>query len=268
MQAWFQLLAATSWVIAGMVFVTGSLNSIFGWNLGVKTPGSMIEALPSDFPTIVLLTLFTALLGGVFYVLGNFKQTLKFIRKHRWLILGSIALVTATAVIGLRLAMPNLGLELAVQGGNSTKAQALLQKRDYPVKKLNDLLYWSLQSEDYALTEMMLSQGADINRRRGEFNSPLLHDAVMFFPASATDFLLAQGIDINAQDDLERNALHILLSYRVNHVTTDEAEMLALVQRLVDAGIDINVTSSLSKTPIAIAQNKGYETVVAYLEQL
>ncbi len=151
-----------------------------------------------------------AILGAIFYALGNLKRTWALLRRYRWFMLIGLALTTALIIIGIPMAMPNLMLEIAVQDGNSAKAQSLLQKRDYPDEVLNDLLYWSLKSDDQTVTQMMIDQGADIHQRQGEFNATLLHNAVAFMPASATDVLLEKGIDVNAQDDHQRNALHSL----------------------------------------------------------
>ncbi|MEM1291672.1 MAG: hypothetical protein AAGH67_09375 [Cyanobacteria bacterium P01_H01_bin.162] len=268
MQAFFQLLSVITWYVAGLVFVAGSLNALFDLNLGLKAAGASTDALPSDFSTIVILTIFTLLLGAVFYVLGNFRQVLRVMRRYRWPLLGGLALITALTVGGVSLAMPNLMLEMAVQGGDSAKAQSLLQKRDYSEETLNYVLYWAVESEDYVVSEMMLEQGADINHRRGEGDNTLLNYAVMYFPASSTDFLLTQGIDVNVVDEFGTNALHDLLNYRENNVTTDEAEILALAQQLVDAEIDTELTNTFGDTPLSIAQDQGYETVAAYLEQL
>lgn len=115
----------------------------------------------------------------------------------------------------------------------------------------------------------MLEQGADIQYRdKYSLDSTLLHDAVTFFPASATDFLLTQDLDVNALDDFDKNALHNLLSYRANNLETDETEILALTEKLVDAGIDASATSSLDQTPLAIAEEQGYTTVAEYLSAL
>ena len=268
MQAFFQLLSVITWYVAGLVFVAGSLNALFDLNLGLKASGASTDALPSDFSTIVILTILTLLMGLVFYVLGDFRQVLQFTRRYRRPLLGGLVLITALTVGGVSLAIPNLMLEIAVQDGNSAKAQSLLQKRDYSEDTLNYTLYWAVESEDYVVSEMMLEQGADINHRRGEGSNTLLNYAVMYFPASSTDFLLTHGIDVNVVDEFDTNALHDLLNYRESNVTTDEAEILALVQQLVNAGIEIDITSSLNETPLSIAQKQGYETVAAYLEQL
>ena len=59
-----------------------------------------------------------------------------------------------------------------------------------------------------------------------------------------------------------------LLSSRANRMDSDESEILALAKKLVEAKIDVNTTNSFDKTPLAIAQDKGYDSIVTYLEQL
>ncbi|MEO1591111.1 MAG: hypothetical protein AAFU71_07445 [Cyanobacteria bacterium J06632_22] len=265
MPAFLQLMGVLIVLAAGMTLIAGSLNTLFDWNLALKIGGSAID-LPTDFTEVVIVSILLALLGGLFYGLGNIDRVFDWVRRYRWRVLIGLAATVALVIIGTPALFPNLSLELAIQGGNSAKAQALLQKRNYPPDVLNDLLYWSLMEEDPIVTQLMLDQGANINHRRGEFNSTLLHNAVLFMPASATEFLLVHGIDVNAMDTYNRNALHELLKHRANNTADDEAEILFLTQQLVSAGIDITATNTFDETPLTLAQAQGYDTVIAYLQ--
>ena len=252
---------------AGMVLLLGSLNALFGWSLALKIGGSVAE-LPTDFTEVVILSVVLALLGGLFYGLGNIDRVFDWVRRYRWRVLAGLATVVALAIVGTAQIMPTIALELAVQGGNSAKAQTLLQQHSYSPDTLNHLLYWSLQEEDTTVTQLMLDQGADLNHRRGEFDTTLLHQAVLFMPASTTEFLLANGSDVNAKDTYDRNALHELLNRRADTLAASEAEILALTQQLVTAGIDTTAVNAFDKTPLTLAEEQGYTTVVAYLQQL
>ncbi|MEO0756921.1 MAG: ankyrin repeat domain-containing protein [Cyanobacteria bacterium J06648_16] len=265
MQAFFQLCASIAWTLAAMFLVGGSLNVLFDLDLAFKVVGSA-EALPTDFAGVFGLTALALLIGAGCYAIGNAQLLLKLARRHRWPLLGGVVLVTAAIAVWIASALPELRLEMALTGGNSTQAQTLLQKHEYSGEVLNEMLYWSLKSEDFASTEMMLAQGADINHRRGEFDSTLLHSAVLFFPISATRFLIDNGIDVNAKDAFDRNALHDLLTSRARNLESSEAEILSLTQQLTNAGTDTEAVNSFGKTPLTIAQEQDYETVVAHLE--
>ncbi len=266
MQAFLQLSGLITWYITGTIFIIGGLNALFGWNLALKSYGSSID-IPSDFTEVVIITVVLAVLGSILSGLGHIDRVLDWIRSHRWTVLIGLAAVALLTTVGLSKVLPNLTLEFAIQGGNSAKAQALLQKHDYSLEVLDNLIYWSLMEEDPIVSQMMLDQGADINHRRGEHNSTLLHSAVLFMPVSATEFLLANNIDVNMKNTFDFNALHSLLKYRADNMTADEAEILLLTQQLVTAGIDTTPATSLDETPLDIAQDQGYETVVAYLKE-
>ncbi|NJN72599.1 MAG: hypothetical protein HC799_07180 [Limnothrix sp. RL_2_0] len=144
----------------------------------------------------------------------------------------------------------------------------MLAKRDYPDEVLNDLTYWSLINEDYGLTETMFEQGADINHRRGEFNTTLLHNAMLYFPATATDFLLEKQIDLDAQDDLGRTAFHHLISYRENNIEgATEADILAIAEKLITAGADSDIADQNDQTALTLAETKGYDSIVQLLQK-
>ncbi len=259
MQAFLNLMSLSLFFVAILILITGSLNAIFGWSLGIKVGASSMP-LPDEFGTVVILAIVIALIGGFFYIIGNLKQTGAFLKKYRWYVFSGLVVAIAAGVIGLANFLPNLSLELAVQGGNE-------QKHDYPADVLNNLTYWSLKNEDFELTKKMLAEGADLQHQRGEFRTTLLHEAVAYFPPTATDFLIEQNIDVNAQDDFQMTALHRLLSYREGNLEgTDEAEILAIAKSLVAAGADLTLKSEFDKTPIEIAKDKNYTTIVTFFE--
>ncbi|MBE9030362.1 ankyrin repeat domain-containing protein [filamentous cyanobacterium LEGE 11480] len=266
MKAFVQLMGLLTLIAAGMTLITGSLNAIFDWDLGLKIGGSSIP-LPPDFFSVVAVALLLVIIGGLFFLIADAKRVFRFIRRYRWRVLIGLATTIAVLVIGFPYAMPNLSLELAVQEGDSAKAQAMLDQRQYPTAVLNDLTYWSLKNQDFILTKKMLDRGADINHRRGEFKSTLLDAAVHFFDPSATEFLIQQGIDLNAQDSLGRTALHTLITYRRTNVTgADEAQILALVKQLVTAGANPKIENQAGKTPLQLAQDMQYNTIVEFLK--
>lgn len=266
MQAFFELMSLLILIAAGLTLIAGGLNAIFDWNLALKIGGSQIP-LPEDFIGVVFVTLGLVFCSGLFFLLADFKRPIRFLNQHRRSALVLLGVGVAIAIIAVPRALPNFFLELAVQGGDSEKAEAMLEQRKYPVEVLDNLTYWALKNEDYEVAQLMFDQGADINHRREEFGSTLLHDAVTFFAATATDFLLEQGIDVDAQDDLGRAALHMLMTYRANNVAeADEAQILAMTEKLLAAGADANVASQAGETAVTLAESNGYDQVVQLLQ--
>ena len=256
-------------IAAGWTFIIGSLNHLFGWNLALKIGGSVMGTPPDDFVGLIITTLALAIIAGVFWVLGNLRRSLQLLRQYRWFVLAALVVLTAATIIGIRLTAPNLALELAVQEGNSTKAQTLLAKHDYSPEVLEELLYWSLQNEDYVVSQTLLDQGADINHLRGEFQGTLLHNTVHFFSPSVLKFLLEKGADANVQDTLGRTALHSLIGYRarITDGTTTETEILAMAEILVSHGANLALQDQAGKTPLDLAQAEQYTQVARFLEQ-
>ncbi|MGB3492813.1 MAG: ankyrin repeat domain-containing protein [Elainellaceae cyanobacterium] len=266
MQAFFELMSLLILVAAGLTLIAGGLNALFDWNLALKIGGSQIP-LPEDFTSVVFVALGLVVCSGLFFLLADLKRPFRFLKQHRRSALAGLGVGVAIAIIAVPRALPNFFLELAVQSGDSEKAEAMLEQRDYPVEVLDDLTYWALKNEDYDVAQLMFDQGADINHRRGEFESTLLHDATTFFAPTATDFLLEQGVDVNAQDDLGRTALHVLMTYRANNVEgADEAQILTLTEKLLAAGADATVASQAGETAATLAENNGYEQVVQLLQ--
>lgn len=267
MQAFLELMGVLILIAAGLTFIAGSLNALFGWDLALKIGGSTIP-LPDDFTGVVAGAVILLLLGGLCFLLANLQRSFAFLRRRRRSAFALVVVTVAVLVIGLSQLFPDLSLELAVQEGNSAAAQAMLQERQYPPSVLSDLTYWSLQNQDYVLTQMLFDQGADIHHRRGEFNSTLLHDAATFFDPSATDFLLEKGIDVNAQDSRGRTALHLLITYRGSGAEKlDQSQLLAMVKGLVAAGADSNLADQAGETPLTLAKAKGYDAMIQVLQQ-
>lgn len=265
MQAFLKLCGMLALGYSAIFLIVGSVNVVFDLNVAFKVAGSA-EPLPTDFVGVLGLTLLSTIIGALLYALGSLKTMLKLMRQYRWPVLGGLVVFGVAIALWVASILPPLRLEMALNSGNSAQAQTLLQKHDYSTEVLSHNLYWALESEDFDSAQIMLEQGADINQQRGEFEVSLLHSAVVHFPASATPFLLANGIDVNAKNTLGNNALHGLLTSRASFRETTEAEIFDLVRQLTEAGIDIQTPSSTERTPLEIAQEKGYNDIAAYLK--
>lgn len=252
-------------IFAGLFIVTGTLNTLFGWSLEFKVHNSR-SPLPENWSDTISSTTAMLLFSGLFLLLADMKRVLQFLNRHRRPVFVLLGVGVAIAAISLQRFLPILFLEFAVQGGDSEKAQAMLERRDYPVDVLEHLTYSALDNGDYEVARMMFEQGADVNHRRGEFDLTLLHSAVLFFAPEATDFLIDQGIEVNAQDSLGQTALYVLISSRAEHTNADEAEILAMAESLLAAGADPNLPSERGETAITVAERDGNESLVQLLQ--
>lgn len=265
MKELLKLMSLLITISAALTLGAGSLNAIFGWDLGLRIGGSSIP-LPDDFFSIVAIAILLLIIAGLFYAIADIKRIWRFVNRYRWRVFGSIVAVTAILVIGVPRAFPEFFLEIAVQEGQSAQATDMLEQRDYPPEFLNSLTYWSLKNTDFPLTEKLLAKGADLNHRRAS-ESTLLHAAVAHFPASSIEFLIRQTIDLNAQNQSGDTALHALILYRaVQGEDTSEATILSLVKQLVEAGADPTIANNRQKTPLDYAKSSQYSTVVEYLQ--
>ncbi|NJN72598.1 MAG: hypothetical protein HC799_07175 [Limnothrix sp. RL_2_0] len=120
MQAFLDLIAILLVFAAALTFVSGSLNALFGWNLGLRIGGSSIP-LPEDFVSVVAIAIALIILSGFFFVVADFKRAGRFIKKYKWFVLSGLAVTVAIAAIATAQFAPNLALELAVQGATQKK---------------------------------------------------------------------------------------------------------------------------------------------------
>ncbi|KAK3322853.1 hypothetical protein B0H66DRAFT_215826 [Apodospora peruviana] len=138
-------------------------------------------------------------------------------------------------------------------------------------------------SPNYYMVELLLRQGADVNRRDKDGHTPL-HAICYNIPepqvsmngiqvpssdpsgevTSIINLLLQHGADVNAQSDILTTPLHIACragkTWRASCPNT-----LAAVERLLEAGAEPNARSTSHETPLHIAAARSDRQIVSTL---
>ena len=136
----FKLIGQIFLIFAVLFLVAGTLNTLFDWSLEFRTFGSR-SPLPENWADTMSSTIAMLLFGGLFFLLADMKRVLQLLKRHRRWALALLGVAVAIAAISLQRFLPILFLEFAVQGGESEKAQATLERREYPVEVLEQLTY-------------------------------------------------------------------------------------------------------------------------------
>ncbi|MEM9778232.1 MAG: ankyrin repeat domain-containing protein, partial [Chloroflexota bacterium] len=107
--------------------------------------------------------------------------------------------------------------------------------------------------------------GADVNYKFGEFETPLLHAAVLWYDVAAAEFLLQQGANPDDTDNLGRTALVQAVQYRAGYTEAEANEALEIIAALMQAGADPTIAAENGDTPQSIAEQRNHEQIVAQL---
>jgi ankyrin repeat protein len=105
-----------------------------------------------------------------------------------------------------------------------------------------------------AMVELLLSRGADVNRKGGEGKTPLHTAAERKFQA-VMEALLANKADVNAQDNYGYTPL--LLAAQNGQTN--------IAQMLLTAGANVNVEDSQGRTPLSFAVDGGSVEIIKML---
>jgi ankyrin repeat protein len=107
-----------------------------------------------------------------------------------------------------------------------------------------------------AAVKLLLASGAELDARaKNRFNNTALQTALLCGEAETAKFLLDQGADVNARQDLGFVPLH-------------EAAFLGridLIDLLLDHGAEINARTEKGESPVATAMRRGKAEAAAYL---
>ncbi|MBP5403980.1 MAG: ankyrin repeat domain-containing protein [Elusimicrobiaceae bacterium] len=119
-------------------------------------------------------------------------------------------------------------------------------------------------------TQILLDQGAILNTQDNDGDTPL-HAAVLGRYSSDLDLLLEKGANVNAQNKKARTPLHILVItsfFDSNFVDTDfeKKRDLAIAQNLLTYGSNVNLRDNDGKTPLMLAQERGFTEMVNLLK--
>lgn len=118
-------------------------------------------------------------------------------------------------------------------------------------------LYYALENGHLNAFTFLLENGAETELKdcHGE---TVLHHAALFSHPAFLQTLIWHQADIHAIGFGRRTACHVAAEY----------EALHNLQSLIEAGADYQVKNGDGKTPLNIAQRKGFQNIVSYLTGL
>ncbi|GMH40166.1 hypothetical protein BSKO_08070 [Bryopsis sp. KO-2023] len=122
-----------------------------------------------------------------------------------------------------------------------------------PVEDILAPLIKAARRGDAARCKRLISEGELVNEKLWD-GWTALH-AGSLAGADIVALLLEAGADVNAQESLNRTAVHI------GAIQGD----LDVVTALVEGGADINLRDNSGKTPLLVAAKEGHEDLVAYM---
>lgn len=267
MKAFFSLIALGLLIAAGLTLFAGALNELFDWQLGLGIGGFDI-ALPDEFGLVVALSVALAILAGIFEAIARADRLKELITRYPGRAASSLIVVFGLlGLLVLNLAGGQLGL--AVESGDVDKVRALLSEQKPKPETLNPHLYQTLKQGRLELAQVLLDAGADLNHKSGEFSTPLLGSAVLWFPRPAVEFLLDKGADPNQVDSMGRSPALLLVLYRKGKFADeDEKALVEMLGQLKEHGADLQQADQSGKRPADIAADRGYKSMQEFLQGL
>lgn len=264
MKAYLSLMAYCLVGTAVLTLVTGTLNYFFDLGLGLGIGGSDI-ALPNDFFEVLILVVVQLLLAGFFELISDLGRVGRFVKARKKTAAGLVIGFVILSVMGI-VGLMGGPLGAAVEAGDTSKVKALLDSGSYEIEELNPYLYQALLNGRLEMASALMNAGADPNYRSGEFNTPLLSAAVIFFPKDSVLLLLRQEADPKAKDRLERTAVHLLLQYRSGNLLQEGPEdRLEILKGLHEKGADLKAKAADGRTPRDVAKSLNLKWALEYL---
>ena len=263
MKSFFSLIAYCLLGAAALTAVASVLNHFLGWQLGLAIGGFDVGLLP-DLGSNLVLAFTLVLLAGIFELMSKPKEALEWVKTHR--AITATILIVSLGIIFLGVMNLTGGpLGFAVEAGDTEKVRDVLADKRYPAQELNPHLYQALKNGRIEMAKLLYEAGADINHKSGEFNTPLLSSAVIWFPREAVQQLLDWKPDPNATDTMGRTPAILLLLYRSNNFSQEsEGDRLALVQKLGEIGADFSLAGRDGETAVTIATSKKQTQLLEY----
>ena len=159
--------------------------------------------------------------------------------------------------------------ESAVKNGDLGIINALLQAPALDPNKMGrrstySALYTALRNNRLDIVEALAADSPRFN-----VNAALLC-AAKHFPAAVPVFLKAKNINVNAQDDDKKTALHYISSSQSNGVQKliDVKTRLAVLNDLINMkGINPDIPDKDGWTPLMYAARDGNQAIIAALEK-
>jgi ankyrin repeat protein len=137
-------------------------------------------------------------------------------------------------------------LQAFIQGGGniSTPRKADLERSP---------LHLAIYQQKTRAAELLVTLGADVSARDYRKCTPL-HYAAGIGLSGLVELLLSKGADAKALDTFGENALHHLAR---GGGCASEKEQVAILQRLITAGVDPDSIGNANRTPLYYAAARG-----------
>lgn len=136
-------------------------------------------------------------------------------------------------------------MELLIRAGADPNCRII--EDDSPISSNTTPLSWSCAVEDRAIFDLLVEHGADI-RQRCKNNKTLLHEAARCWNPELCEFLLREGLDVNAVDDNGNIPLHSLCDqdFVGDGVWSQNIpdNIPAVIELLLDWGAQINLQNN------------------------
>ncbi len=214
MRKFFQLVASLCFTVAGLVFVAGMINVIFGTHIGFGR-GSRSTPLPSDLPGVIAVTDLILVFGLFAQLAAGPRVAWEYIKSHRAICaVGFLVLFVAPAGYIAKLAATPPTLRVAVKDGQNPAA-----------------------------LDALLKQGANVNDLDSN-GLTLLSYAMSFSPPEVIDKLLQAGAETNTLDQYGRSALMHCLAYR----RRSAQDATRVVRALLSHGANPKLVDKAGKT--------------------
>ncbi|RMZ96205.1 putative S-acyltransferase 23 [Brachionus plicatilis] len=151
-------------------------------------------------------------------------------------------------------------------------------------------LHWACAKGRLEMVSLLVEKGINVNQKDSKGYTPLI-TASQFGNAAIITYLISLGADLDAEDNNGDNALHwavykahpdvtrLLILFGVNPKTIDKfgqtilhlaclSGNLNIVQQLIEQDfIDSQICDRNGKKAIDLARNRGYSSLVDYLER-
>ena len=264
LRTFFDLIASGLFVATVLTLIGGLLNSLLGWNLSLSIGGSSNE-LPHDLISTLLFSSFLGFLGGLSWALGNAEKVVAFVRQKPALVAG-LAVALMASLYGAYYTLSGGALGAAVERGDAQAVVQTLEGKSYSQKELDGHLYQSLRKGNLEVARALVAGGANPNRISQDHDSPMLVEAVVWFPQASVLALMELGADPKREDSLGRNPVHTMLLYRLEHVPEEKEEgLVTLLEAMLARGVDLAKASNNGDTPDSLARQHKFSKVSDWL---
>ncbi|MGB6407213.1 MAG: ankyrin repeat domain-containing protein [Planococcus donghaensis] len=153
-------------------------------------------------------------------------------------------------------------LHVAAANGQTGSVRLLLDRnwaidRPDPVRGERTALHWAVQEGHLDVIQLLVSNGADINKKYDYGMTPL-YQAAADGNTNIVEYLLDNGADIYAKSEAGVTPLIIASCYF-------DSNQLETVKLLVERGADIHAKDKEGKTALFYAEEYGIDDIASFL---